>query len=187
MLATKPRIASLKIKEETIVEVKTEAEIQAEAQIQKTKELNELRRVLTSTIVNFQKVNLLKKPNGKILKKVKFRDNNWKYTSIQFSLDNPNKDLIQKYQYVVKILDLDTGMTVPHNENNKQFPNGEGNTDGFVIDYDGNLADILYFNNTNKESQNYELRVYVRMNGKDLPLTKGKCPLVEHGKTVTIQ
>ena len=118
---------------------------------------------------------------------IKNKDKSWRYTHIQFSLDNPNQALLKKYQYVVKILDLDTGMTLPHNENNQQFPDGPNNTDGYILDYNGNLADILYFNNTKKESQNLEVRVYARFNGKDLPLTKGKCPLVEHGKTVTIQ
>jgi len=179
-------IASLKIKEETIQEVKQEVELEAATKVEKTKELNDLRRMLTSTVVNFQKINVLKKEDGKPLSKVK-RNKNWRYTHIQFSLDNENQDLLRNYQFVVKVLDIDTGMTMPHNENNQQFPDGLNNTDGYILDYDGNLADILYFNNTKKESQNYEVRVYVRLNGNDIPLTKGRCPLVEHGKTVTIQ
>jgi len=185
--AAEMEIAGLKIKEESIEEVKQEVETEQVIREQKTNELNELRTILTSTIVNFEKVNLLKKSDGNPLKKVKNNSKNWKYTHIKFSLDNTNQELLKKYQYVVKILDLETGMTMPHNENNPEFPQGEGNTDGFILDYDGNLADILYFNNTKKQSQNYEVRVYVRMNDNDLPLTKGKCPLVEHGKTITIQ
>lgn len=179
-------IASLRIKEETIEEVKQEVELEAAIKVEKNKELNELRRMLTSTIVNFQKVNVLKKEDGSPMKKVKRNNKNWNYTHLQFSLDNANPEILSKYQYVVKILDLDTGMTMPHNENNQQFPDGPNNTDGYVLDYDGNLADILYFNNTKRESQNYEVRVYVRLNGNDLPLTKGRCPLVEHGNAVTI-
>ncbi|MFT4758618.1 MAG: Na+/phosphate symporter [Paraglaciecola sp.] len=180
-------ISSLRIKEETIEEVKQEVELEAAIKVDKNNELNELRRMLTSTIVNFQKVNVLKKEDGSPMKKVKRKNKNWNYTHIQFSLDNANPKILSKYQYVVKVLDLDTGLTMPHNENNQQFPDGPNNTDGYILDYDGNLADILYFNNTKRESQNYEVRVYVRLNGNDLPLTKGRCPLVEHGKTVTIQ
>ena len=185
--AAESEIASLKIKEETIVEVKEEAETEQVIREEKTNELNELRSLLTSTIVNFQKVNLLKKADGKPLKKVKYNNKNWKYTHIRFALDNPNEEILKKYQFVVKILDLDKGMILPHNENNPEYPDGESSSKGYILDYDGNLADILYFNNAKKQSQNYEVRVYVRLNGKDLPLTKGKCPLVEHGKTVTIQ
>jgi Na+/phosphate symporter len=183
---TENEIASLRIKEETIEEVKQEVELEAAIKVEKNKELNELRRILTSTIVNFQRVIVLKKEDGIPMKKVKRNNKNWNYTHIQFSLDNANSALLSKYQFVVKILDLDTGMTMPHNENNQQFPDGANNTDGYVLNYDGNLADILYFNNTKRESQNYEVRVYVRLNGNDLPLTKGRCPLVEHGNAVTI-
>ena len=173
-------------KEEVLKEVHNETVQEvANAEVER-QTLNNLRDFILSAKVNFHQIDLWKNEGAGTIKKLRKQDKRWKYTSVQLSIEHENEDLLKDLDFVLKILDVDTGQILPFNENNPQYPNSELGTNGYVFKYHENLAEVLYYNNETKRSMNYEVRVYVKIDNEEILLTNGKTSLIQHGKVVDL-
>ncbi len=149
----------------------------------KNKQQENLVAIKTQTSVRFSDITLRKKETGNDLKKIDAKD--WRYTFIEFDLDNPKKDLILNEIFVLQIFDIDQNQVVPMNEANPEFPDGETGRTGYRFRYKGAPVSIRYFNNQRKEGANYELRLYYLKGGLFFPLDNGSKRIVQDGQVLT--
>ena len=139
--------------------------------------------IKSNTTVHFSDITLRKKETGNDLKKIDSKD--WRYTFIEFDLDNPKKDLILEETFVLQLFDLDHGQVVPMNENNPEFPESEQGRTGYKFRYKGAPVNIRYYNNQRKEGVNYEIRLYFLKGGLFFLLDNGSKRIVQNGEVVT--
>jgi hypothetical protein len=152
------------------------------ADVIKNKQQEQLMVVKAKTTVNFSDITLRKKETGNDLKKIDAKD--WRYTFIEFDLDNPQKDLILEETFVLQIFDLDQNQVVPMNENNPEFPESEQGRTGYKFRYKGAPLSIRYYNNQRKEGVNYEIRLYYLKGGLFFPLDHGSKRIVQNGEVL---
>jgi uncharacterized small protein (DUF1192 family) len=140
--------------------------------------------IVSNTTVNFHKIALRNKENGKDLKKVK---SNWKFSFLDFELENQNPGAIFEEQFLIQLYDLDSGKVVPMNEYNPEFPDSRQGAIGYIFRYEGQPLSIRYFNSQKKESSNYAARLFYYKKDMVYPLRNGTIQLVRNGEVVAGQ
>ncbi len=84
---------------------------------------------------------------------------------------------------VLKIIDMDTNQILSYVESNPNFPDNQLKIDGLQFKFDGNMIEIVHFNNEKKESKNYELQLYyIDEDGEETMLMDGAKQIVKDGK-----
>ncbi|MBK9014792.1 MAG: hypothetical protein IPM82_12345 [Saprospiraceae bacterium] len=140
-----------------------------------------LANIMAKTEVKFSSISLRNREGGNELKKIKSEDN-WRYTFIDFDLDNVDKESIMDETFIIQVYDLDNNVVVPFNEKNLQFPNSEMGAIGYKFKYDGKPVSVRYLNTQPKEGRNYELRLIYFKNDLTFKLANGTKRIVEDGK-----
>lgn len=148
----------------------------------KSRQQERLANIITKTNVKFSTVSLRNREGGNELKKVKKDENDWRYTYIDFDLENTDKEAIIDETFVIQVYDLDNNQVVPFNEKNLAFPNSEMGAIGYKFKYNGNPVSVRYINTQPKEGSNYEIRLVYLKNGLTFKLTNGAKTIVEAGK-----
>ncbi len=140
-----------------------------------------LANIMAKTEVKFSSISLRNREGGNELKRIKSEDN-WRYTFIDFDLDNVDKESIMDETFIIQVYDLDNNVVVPFNEKNMQFPNSEMGAIGYKFKYDGKPVSVRYLNTQPKEGRNYELRLIYFKNDLTFKLANGTKRIVEDGK-----
>ena len=142
-----------------------------------------IRDIVNNTKVNFQNIFAKKKRYGRPLGKIKRQNSKWRYTVIEFFLVHDDLKLLLDETFVVKVVDSDTHEILSYIESNPNFPNSDIDTKGVKFKYDGNLVEIVYYNNQNRTGKNYEIQIfYVTDDGEEYMLENGNKPFIVGGK-----
>lgn len=141
-----------------------------------------LKKIISSTSVKYHSISLKNREEGNDLKKLKDKEEGWRYTFIDLDLDNLDKSAIIDETFLVQIFDLDNQLVVPFNEKNLAYPNSEMGAKGYKFKYDGNQVSIRYINTQPKEGRNYEIRLLYYKNGLTFMVDNGSKRIVDDGK-----
>ncbi|MBI1225564.1 MAG: hypothetical protein GC192_10045 [Bacteroidetes bacterium] len=141
-----------------------------------------LSNIMTKTQVKFESISLRNREGGNELKNIKKNDNDWRYTFIDFDLDNIDREAIMDEYFVLQVFDLDNNEVMPFNEKNMAFPKSEMGAMGYKFKYDGKPVSIRYINTQAKEGSNYEVRLLFFKKDLAYELANGKKRIVESGK-----
>jgi hypothetical protein len=148
-----------------------------------SRQAEKLANVVSKTQVKFSSISLRNQEGGNDLKKVKQAENDWRYTFIDFDLENMDRESIMDEYFIIQIYDLDNDQVMPFNEKNMAFPDSEMGAGGFKFKYDGKPVSVRYINTQPKEGSNYEIRLkYVNKKGLTFPLANGTRRIVTAGK-----
>ncbi|MEM1320766.1 MAG: hypothetical protein AAGG75_10955 [Bacteroidota bacterium] len=170
-------------------EVVAQSQAEKEIMARQVREAKYLRRsnIIRNTKVNFQRISLRKKKFGRPLTKVKKNHKNWKYTTIEFYLENQDPRLLLDERFVVRIVDTDTNELLSYIETNPNFPNSDKDTKGMEFQFDGNMVEVSYHNNQKKAGKNYEVQIYyISDDNKEYLLTNGSKMILKNRKATGI-
>ena len=162
-----------KVKEE---ELAKEQHARKEVMARKVREARYMRlsNVIKNTKVHFQKISLRNKKSTKPLTKIGKTKNDWRYTLIEFYLENEDMAALLDEQFVVKIVNTDTYEILSLIESNPNFPDSDQDSKGVKFKFDGQLVSLDYYNNQKKQGKNFELQVYyIDDDGKEYLLANG--------------
>ncbi len=148
----------------------------------KTEDGNKIKTIVYDTKVNFQKVNVRNKENSNDLKKTK---DDWKYVFFNINLENNNLNQLLGEEFILEIVDLDSGLLVPYNEFNPGYPESNQGNAGYKFVFSGNPLTVKYFNSQKKAGGNYEASLYYSRKGIVYPLTKGNIQFIRNNEVVT--
>jgi len=152
------------------------------SEVIKNEQQERLANIKSNTTVKFSDITMRKKETSNNLKKIDPKD--WRYTFIEFDLNNPAKDLILEETFVLQLFDLDNNQVVPMNESNPGFPESEQGRTGYKFRYKGAPITVRYFNNQRKEGVNYEIRLFYLKSGLFFPLDNGTKLIVQNGEVI---
>jgi len=142
-----------------------------------------LMSVVSKTTVQFNSISLRNKEGSSEVKKIKKNDNEWRYTYLDFDLNNIDREVIMDEFFIIQIFDLDNNKVIPYNEKNPVFPESEIGAGGFKFKYDGKPVSVRYINTQEKQATNFELRLlYVNKKGLTFPLANGTKRLITEGR-----
>ncbi|GEM_PF-5326542 len=148
-----------------------------------SRQAEKLENIRTKTAVKYSSISLRNREGSNELKSVKKNENDWRYTFIDFDLENVDKEAIRDETFVLQVYDLDNNVVVPFNEKNMAFPNSDMGAIGYKFKYDGKPVSVRYINTQPKEGSNYELRlIYLNKKGLTFPLANGTKRIVDSGK-----
>lgn len=141
-----------------------------------------IQEIAQNTMVNFTSVKIGKKPGRANTRKIE-GNNKWNYTTFKFSMSHgfDNQKLMDE-QFILKIIDMDTGEILPYNEGNNQFPDSDIETTGKTFSFIDNPVELLHINLQPKTGSNYEARIYLIKDGEEHLLANSHKTLVTNGK-----
>ena len=141
-----------------------------------------IQEIAQNTLVNFTSVKIGKKPGRANTRKI-VGNNKWNYTTFKFSMSHgfESQKLIDE-QFILKIVDMDTGEVLPYNEGNNQFPESDAETAGKTFSFTDNPVEVLHVNLQPKTGKNYEARIYLIKEGEEFLLANSHRTLVANGK-----
>ncbi len=163
-------------KQATVAEIKDYQENVNEMQL--------LTSISERTRVSFTKIMGKKYKNGRQIKKMRKNMNGWQFTDLAFKLHHPDHRILLNQRYLLKIYDLDNEMVLTYLEQNPQFPNT--NLNGIGFGFNGNQVELTYCNMQTKQSENYEVRIFLLHNGEEIPLENGVLPIIKNGKFIQL-
>ena len=182
-LRAKMEFLNRKKAKETVAISKTEKAIM-QRRIQEARYLK-LSNIIRQTKVNFKKISLRKKDFGRPISKIRKKEKNWRYTVIEFSLENEDHRLLLDENFVLRIVDIDSNQALSYIETNPNFPNSAKDSKGINFQYDGNLVEIAYKNNQLKQGRNYEVQIFYKSDdGKEYLLLEGSKVFVRNRRVV---
>ena len=141
-----------------------------------------LANIVTNTKVNFESISLRNKENSNDLKKIK--NDGWRYTFIDFSLENPEANALRDEYFLIQIFDLDNNQVVPMNEYNPGFPDSPQGSTGYLFQHTGKPVSVRYINTQLKQGSNYQVRLFYYKDKMVFPLRNGIQDIVKNGEVV---
>ena len=159
-------------------EVNPSLEAQKEQIISARKQAR-MREIVTDTKIDYKSIKLKEEKGGNDLDRL--RNEGWRYTVIEFDLQNPDQEAIFNEEFILQIFDIDNQRVVPFNESNPSFPDSNMGATGYAFTYKGQPMTIEYFNSQKKTGNNYEVRLYYAGKGFLLPISSGSTRIVEEG------
>ncbi len=178
-------IANLSIQKEQEVNsrIETEAEL-LDRQVSEAR-FKRITSLVNNTSVKFNKITLSKKRFGKAINKIKRENSKWKYTVVEFFLEHEDLKLLLDEQFMVKIVNSDSGEVLSYIESNPNFPDSSIDSKGVEFKFDGNMIEMSYFNNQQKDGDNYEVQIFYLSEGEEYLLLNGAVPFIQNRKVVT--
>lgn len=141
--------------------------------------------VVNNTKVDFQVVSPRKQKHRGEIKRIRRSATNWKYTVVKFALSHTNFNMLMNETFVVKIYDLDKKKVISVVESNPAFPDSNKDSKGIDVRFDGNLVEVVHYNNRAKKSKNYDVQVYYKSkSGQQYLLRNGIAPVIRNGNRV---
>jgi myosin heavy subunit len=86
-----------------------------------TRQQERLNNIVQNTAVKFSAISLRNREGGNDLKRVK-KEDDWRYTFVDFNLSNADQEAIMDEPFVIQLFDLDNKVVVPFNEKNLALP-----------------------------------------------------------------
>ena len=180
-------IAGLQVKKERTEA--TKVDVSQELMARQVREARYLRlsSIISNTTVKYDKISMLDKKTGKLLQRLSKNDTKWRHTTLKFYLEHEDLKQIIDERFVVKIVDADNHKILSYIEQNPSFPESSMDTKGASFQFDGNLVELSFYNNTVKSGKNYDLQIYyVDDDGKEYLLTNGARPLVMNRRVLNL-
>ena len=141
--------------------------------------------VVNNTRVKFQSIYITKEANGRPLSRIISEGKNWKFTGVEFFMEHNQPKSILDKEFVLKIVDIDRQHNVPYIESNPAFPKGMGDDKGISYYFDGNLVEILHYNNQPKTGKNFEAQVFFKSeDGEEYLLLEGVKQFIQDGSVI---
>ena len=180
-------IANLAVQkeQEVVSRQETEAEL-LDRQISEAR-FRRITNLVNNTQVRFNKIILSKNRFGKPISKIKKENSKWKYTVAEFFLEHDDLKLLLDEQFLVKIVNSDTGEVLSYIESNPNFPNSEIDSKGVEFKFDGNMLEVSYYNNQEKSGDNYEIQIFYLTEGEEYLLLNGAKKFIQNRKVVDIK
>jgi len=173
---------SIQKEQEVVSRQETEAEL-LDRQVSEAR-FKRITSLVNNTRVKFNKVSLSKKRFGKSIGKIKKENSKWKYTVIEFFLEHDDLKLLLDEQFLVKVVNSDTGEVLSYIESNPNFPDSEIDSKGVKFKFDGNMIELSYFNNQQKTGDNYEVQIFYLSEGEEYLLLNGAKPFIKDRKVI---
>ncbi len=150
----------------------------AVAQKEQTAEkMVKLKAILDNTIIDFRGISLRTERDGDHISKLKKKGKNWKYTFINFDIQNAMPSYLIGAEFEWRITDMDTGEPISYIESNQVYPNAE-DAKGLHFIYQGYAEEIVFINTQPKEGANYELKLFYLEDGQDYYVNGSSRPIV---------
>lgn len=194
-------IASIEAEKNRVLQEYSETKVQADMQVETKTKLEQaaaeniemvvaeqkrmvIDEIVQNTTVDFSSVKIGKKPGRKNTRKIEGK-NKWNYTTFEFSMAHGfDNTKIMDEQFILKIVDTNTGEVLPYNESNVQFPDESEGTTGATFRFVDNPVSVLHVNLQPKTGKNYEARIYLVREGKEYLLANSHRTLVKNGKAL---
>ncbi|HHB78602.1 MAG TPA: hypothetical protein ENK85_05155 [Saprospiraceae bacterium] len=148
--------------QEDFVEYETEAqdlETEVVEKEQTAEKMTQLKAILENTIIDYKGISLRTERDGDNISKIKKNGKNWKYTFINFDLQNTNPAFLVGSTFEWRIIDMDNGEPISFIESNQVYPKGI-DTKGFSFTYQGYAQEAVFINTQEKQGSSYELKLY---------------------------
>lgn len=179
-------------KEMSLIQVNTNeifaAKSATEAEIKDYKENISSMALLTdiaeNTNVFFNEISGRKFKTGRKISKMRKNMNGWQYTDFKFTLSHPNHQTLLDKQFVLKIFDKENNIPLAYLEQNPMFHSSTQK--GIPFQFDGNTIELTYCNMQKKLSENFEVRIYLLLNGEEIALENGVLPIVNNGAFIKV-
>lgn len=161
------------------------AEVENYNLIQEKKKRLVIDEIVNNTIINMLSVRVGSKPKVGNLNKIKKNSSKWMYSSFEFVMTHPgDQKLIENEQFVLKIIDKDTGKILPYLEENPSYPGSVEGTNGKKFRFTSNPIEVLHINTQKKQGKNYEARMYLVKNGEEYLLANSHRMIVNKRKVI---
>ena len=157
-----------KIEEVEVVVTKKEATAEKMAK---------LKAILENTIIDFHGISLRTERDGDHISKLRKNGKNWKYTFINFDIQNAMPGYLVGAEFEWRITDMDTGMPISYIESNKIYPDAK-DTKGLFFIYQGYAEEAVFINTQPKEGANYELKLFYLEDGNEFYVNGSSRPIV---------
>lgn len=147
---------------EEFVEVETqidEVEVAVAKKEENAEKMVKLKTILENTIIDFRGISLRTERDGDNISKIKKNGKNWKYTFINFDIQNSMPGYLVGAEFEWRIIDMDTGLPLSYIESNKMYPDSD-DAKGLFFIYQGYTQEAVFINTQPKEGANYELKLF---------------------------
>ncbi len=139
--------------------------------------MTNLKNIMDKTIVDYRGVSIKSDRDGDSLNKLKKEGRNWKYTVINFDLQNAVPALLLDAEFEWRIVDMDNGEALSFIESNKMYPNGKDRK-GLTFSYPGYAQETVFINTQAKEGNSYELKLYYVEDGQAYYVNGSSRPII---------
>ena len=147
-----------------------------------------LSSIISNTQIKFKNITLLEQKNGKPLQRLSKNDNKWRYTMLEFFLEHEHLKTLIDERFIVKIIDADNHKVLSYIEQNPSFPESSLDTKGAAFQFDGNMIELAFYNNTLKKGKNYDLEIfYIADDGKEYLLSNGSRSLIMNRRMLNLK
>ena len=139
---------------------------------------------LVGTKVDMIDLSLSKKRFSKSLKKIK-KGTDWRYTIMKINMKHPRLNNLLDKNFKVKLYDQDNDVVLSYVESNPHFPNSTLDSKGIGFTFEGQSLELVYYNNDDKNGENYELRFYhIDDSGNEYLIPGATYQIVNNGKVM---
>ncbi len=136
-----------------------------------------LKAILDNTIIDFRGISLRAERDGDHISKLKKKGKNWKYTFINFDIQNAMPGYLIGAEFEWRIVDMDTGEPISYIESNNVYPDAK-DAKGLYFIYQGYAEEVVFINTQPKEGANYELKLFYLEDGQDYYVNGSSRPIV---------
>jgi hypothetical protein len=148
--------------------------------------LRKIKTIAEQTWVNYNAISVRKKEHRGALQIIGMGDDKWKFTVVSLNLTNPEIEVLTDEQFILKIVNSETGELLPYLEANPEYPASLINTTGVSFQFKNNPVDITHVNVQQKNGMNYEVRIYYVTDGQEHLLKNSVKPILIHGKPFSL-
>ncbi len=139
--------------------------------------MTNLKNIMDKTIVDYRGISVKSERDGDNLNKLKKDGRNWKYTVINFDLQNAVPALLLDSEFEWRIVDMDNGEAISFIESNKMYPNGK-DARSLTFSYPGYAQETVFINTQAKEGSSYELKLYYIEEGQAYYVNGSSRPII---------
>jgi len=165
---------------EDVIEVENEIE-EVETAVTNKEETAEkmvrLKAILENTIIDFRGISLRSERDGDHIAKLKKNGKNWKYTFINFDIQNAMPGYLVGAEFEWRIVDMDTGEPLSYIESNSVYPDAE-DAKGLHFVYQGYAQEVVFINTQPKKGANYELKLFYLEDGNEFYVNGSSRPII---------
>jgi len=165
---------------EAVVEVANnieEVEVAVAQKEETAEKMVKLKTILDNTIIDFRGISLRAERDGDNISKLKKSGKNWKYTFINFDIQNAMPGYLVGAEFEYRITDMDTGEPISYIESNKVYPDA-ADAKGLHFIYQGYAEEAVFINTQPKSGVNYELKLFYLEDGQDYYVNGSSRPII---------
>ena len=146
--------------------------------------LKKLNKILQETWVNYYNIKLLKSKDGKPIRRLSRKKNNWNFTKVRFDIFSKSMKDISGGEFQIQIIDAKTKKPLPSEEGNPKFPNSKNGSNGVDFIMNNQKLRLTLSNHQLKKGKDYYLLVLYKFEGKLYPIANSKLPIIKNKKAI---